>query len=299
MENLWHVARDGKTSGPYTVTQLRTLAANGDLGRTDLVWREGIGDWTPAGQVRGLFPPLATPPPPPPPSETLDAARHAHSPRAVATMAVVGDGKLAWSGDYGEAYQIVHNGLQECSVVVKEQEPAKGVLRGKCKYGLNPFGITVTATFYDASPQTMIEIAATLTDAIDTFGACGKKVRQITSRIYELGKGHDQPSSSGALQVGGNNSVGQPSSIAVSSGARPPQYSQRAGASYRGKALTGFWLSIAGVFIGPAAVVGLIMCSLALNGMSTSTNEDGRGFAIAGAVIGMLAIVGWILVIMS
>ena len=40
--------------GPVTSTLLRQLAVGGDLSPKDLVWREGISDWKPAGLVKGL-----------------------------------------------------------------------------------------------------------------------------------------------------------------------------------------------------------------------------------------------------
>lgn len=61
------VALDGQQSGPHGMDALRQHAQGGKLTRDTLVWREGMGTWTPAGQVAelsGLF--GATPPPLPP-----------------------------------------------------------------------------------------------------------------------------------------------------------------------------------------------------------------------------------------
>lgn len=41
------------------------------------------------------------------------------------------------------------------------------------------------------------------------------------------------------------------------------------------------------------------MSSVALNGMATSTNQDGKGFAVAGAIIGLIATVGWVLLVVA
>jgi membrane protease subunit (stomatin/prohibitin family) len=63
----YHVAKDGQTTGPFTLDQLRQQAASGTFSRETTVWREGMSGWTKAGEVdalRAVF--GATPPPPPP-----------------------------------------------------------------------------------------------------------------------------------------------------------------------------------------------------------------------------------------
>jgi hypothetical protein len=57
----WYVARHKQKVGPYTTTQLRQLAANGQLRPVDMILGEGQIKWVPAGSVPGLFP--ATSPP--------------------------------------------------------------------------------------------------------------------------------------------------------------------------------------------------------------------------------------------
>jgi hypothetical protein len=69
MEQRWYYSRpgalDGKRLGPVSWEQLAAHAGNGTLERDDLVWREGLPDWQPAGSVPGLF---ATAPPASPPA---------------------------------------------------------------------------------------------------------------------------------------------------------------------------------------------------------------------------------------
>jgi Interferon-induced transmembrane protein/GYF domain 2 len=66
---MWYFGRDGRQEGPIADEQLRTMVSNGSLRREDLVWRDGMADWQPAGQIPGLpFPSPATYAPPPPPS---------------------------------------------------------------------------------------------------------------------------------------------------------------------------------------------------------------------------------------
>ena len=64
----FHVSKDGQTTGPFTMAELKSQAASGALTRETHVWREGMDGWKRAGEVdavRGVF--GAVPPPPPPP----------------------------------------------------------------------------------------------------------------------------------------------------------------------------------------------------------------------------------------
>ena len=55
----WYYARGGQQAGPVSFDQLVDLAKSGGLDPVkDLVWNASMKDWTPAGQVNGLF--LAT-----------------------------------------------------------------------------------------------------------------------------------------------------------------------------------------------------------------------------------------------
>lgn len=52
----WYYARGGQQSGPVSFENLRELARSGGLDPAkDLVWNTGMKDWTPSGQVDGLF----------------------------------------------------------------------------------------------------------------------------------------------------------------------------------------------------------------------------------------------------
>ena len=51
----WYYARGNKQMGPVSSTELKRLAGGGEIHADDLVWREGLTEWTPARNVRGLF----------------------------------------------------------------------------------------------------------------------------------------------------------------------------------------------------------------------------------------------------
>ncbi len=58
MRNEWHYTIHGQpAASPISATQLKQLAASGQLKPTDLVWQEGMVEWVPAGAIKGLFPP--------------------------------------------------------------------------------------------------------------------------------------------------------------------------------------------------------------------------------------------------
>jgi hypothetical protein len=73
----WYYAKDGEKLGPITAAQLKALASSSELAPSDLIWREGMPEWTPASKAKGLFPQQGEPPPlpsekagpPPPPAD--------------------------------------------------------------------------------------------------------------------------------------------------------------------------------------------------------------------------------------
>ena len=60
------VACNNQQTGPFEPATLKQKAQAGELTRDTLVWREGMGQWTPAGQVADLQGLFAGPPPLPP-----------------------------------------------------------------------------------------------------------------------------------------------------------------------------------------------------------------------------------------
>jgi hypothetical protein len=78
MANRWYFARDSKTYGPYSVGQLRGLAATGQLRPRDSVWKEGMENRVLAARVKDLFSAAQLHPPAPPADATPPP-----SPRAV------------------------------------------------------------------------------------------------------------------------------------------------------------------------------------------------------------------------
>lgn len=66
----YHVAVNGTATGPYTLSVLSTMAANGQLTSESLVWKSGMANWQAAGSISelaGLFAGTVPPVPPVPP----------------------------------------------------------------------------------------------------------------------------------------------------------------------------------------------------------------------------------------
>ncbi len=81
----WYFARGNKQMGPVSAVDLKRLAAAGELLPDDLVWREGLTEWTKARNVRGLFDEESKPAAPgEPPSKAVVALSQGPEPAAQA-----------------------------------------------------------------------------------------------------------------------------------------------------------------------------------------------------------------------
>ena len=78
-EPLWFYSQDSRECGPVPLPRLIELTANGTVKPTDLVWREGMEDWTAAGKVPALFPAVPPPHSPAPPLANSPSAKSAES----------------------------------------------------------------------------------------------------------------------------------------------------------------------------------------------------------------------------
>ena len=67
VEHVWHIARAGQTSGPFSKADMGRQAASGELTRDTHVWTPGQDGWMKAGDVQELAQLFTILPPPPPP----------------------------------------------------------------------------------------------------------------------------------------------------------------------------------------------------------------------------------------
>jgi TM2 domain-containing membrane protein YozV len=80
MANQWYYALLGQQYGPVPEEELRNLVSGGQLLPGDVVWTEGMTEWAPASQVKGLFP---GPPPVPPSGDLPGSSGHVDLPADV------------------------------------------------------------------------------------------------------------------------------------------------------------------------------------------------------------------------
>ena len=66
VEHVWHRAKDGETSGPFSKADLGRMAAKGDMTRDSFVWTPGQDGWLRAEDVDELAQLFTVMPPPPP-----------------------------------------------------------------------------------------------------------------------------------------------------------------------------------------------------------------------------------------
>jgi hypothetical protein len=74
MASDWYYTSKGQQAGPVSSQKLKELADFGYIQPNDLVWKDGMSDWSPASKVKGLFrntPAPEPPPPPAPPRQTI------------------------------------------------------------------------------------------------------------------------------------------------------------------------------------------------------------------------------------
>jgi membrane protease subunit (stomatin/prohibitin family) len=67
VEHVWHVAKNGETTGPFSKAQLGRMASSGELSRESYVWTAGQDGWLKAEDVTELAQLFTILPPPPPP----------------------------------------------------------------------------------------------------------------------------------------------------------------------------------------------------------------------------------------
>ncbi|MDE0588743.1 SPFH domain-containing protein [Halocynthiibacter sp. C4] len=66
VEKVWHIAKNGKTTGPFSRATMGQMATDGRLTRESLVWTAGLDGWKKAEDVSDLATLFTVLPPPPP-----------------------------------------------------------------------------------------------------------------------------------------------------------------------------------------------------------------------------------------
>ncbi|MFD0767307.1 SPFH domain-containing protein [Mucilaginibacter lutimaris] len=61
---LYHIVKDGKSDGPHTLTDIRSMIANKAITKDTMVWKKGMAEWAAAGSVTDLTDAFDNEPPP-------------------------------------------------------------------------------------------------------------------------------------------------------------------------------------------------------------------------------------------
>ncbi|MFV0244182.1 MAG: SPFH domain-containing protein, partial [Qingshengfaniella sp.] len=69
VEHVWHIAKSGQTSGPFSRADMGRMASDGSLTRETHVWTPGQDGWKRAEEVTELAQLFTVLPPPPPPAD--------------------------------------------------------------------------------------------------------------------------------------------------------------------------------------------------------------------------------------
>ena len=94
-QSTWFYTREGERLGPVDFAELRAKAAEASLNpRLDMVWKQGMDAWKPAGEVEGLY----ERPPEPEPKESLAPPAGPYTPPKVESAADVMGKEGGWPG---------------------------------------------------------------------------------------------------------------------------------------------------------------------------------------------------------
>jgi hypothetical protein len=76
----WYYASGDVQQGPVSADALKAMISRGEVGPKDLVWREGMANWTPLAEVPELRDPGTTPAGGPPPPSASSRGAYPYEP---------------------------------------------------------------------------------------------------------------------------------------------------------------------------------------------------------------------------
>ena len=197
---------------------------------------------------------------------------------------MIRNGHFLVKGYARKGFLIVERALSDCSVNIKKRFPEQGLISGVCSPSFSKAGVAVRAVMKSEGPETRLEISCNVVGIADITGECESKIKQISSRIMELS------------QIQNDIAKMTPMRVRAAPATQPRYPVPNANTTgHNGNAIAGFVLSLVGLFplVIIGSIIGIICSSVALHGMSKSTNKKGEGLAIAGLVIGIIGFLGW------
>lgn len=91
---------------------------------------------------------------------------------------------LRSSADYARLHAHVRKAIVSMGGKIKSDDPRTAVIDARWRYGINLFGLRVTASFYQVSPSTVeIRFAGGFVDAFDTTSAGLKKALEVIALV--------------------------------------------------------------------------------------------------------------------
>ncbi len=91
MDDKWYYSRGGKQAGPISASEIKQLAASGQLLPTDMLWKDGMPEWVHAARFKGLYLDISNSGPPPLPTASTGAFTTApNDPLSIIRAPVIG-----------------------------------------------------------------------------------------------------------------------------------------------------------------------------------------------------------------
>ncbi len=287
----YFLRRGNKTLGPFDLAKVKKGLASGQVLESDGIAESREGPWNLVRDFPALqsHPNAANPSPPPIPKQADSLSPQASMQQATAggmEFRAESEYVALVHGPYDLAYQLMRDAMSKTKGKIKTDSASQGSLLAKWRYGINLFGLSVSAVMRDAgNGWTRVEVKGFFSDAVDTFGHAKKKARLVLKQFKTLVEEHSS--------VGSNP---MPSSRPGPSA--PSAQSAGSGKSYSSMATASMICGIGGLLIcGPAGIVAIILGIVALNGMSSSGNNAGHGSAVTGIVLGGITILVWGLIV--
>jgi TM2 domain-containing membrane protein YozV len=92
-----------------------------------------------------------------------------------------------FTGDYAAAISVMARAMTDTGGTIKEQRAENGLIEAAWSYGINPWGIRVTAQFHDAGGgTTAVTVRGGFKDSFSTVRAPREKAAAVLARFIEL-----------------------------------------------------------------------------------------------------------------
>ena len=183
---------------------------------------------------------------------------------------------LSVRGPYEQVFDLAKRSLLACEGKLKKDSIAEGYLVGGWKYGINPFGLSVSLELENASGG-WIRITAKgfFSDSFDTLGHAKKKARLVVQSLKRLA----------SESTTTNLSETQPTSAPAFTGPTAPSSSRQGSSGLATASLICGLLGLLlfGVLLGPIAII--------LGIVSVSQGGPHTGKAWAGIILGIVDLV--------